>query len=80
MFAQLTCTNEQESQQFIKDVSDGSIYKNLLKSVDRPAFYKREAFSFMINTDGITPCKKSKITIWIIFFINIILLADRRRD
>jgi hypothetical protein len=35
----------------------------MLNSDDGPYFKKKEAFSFLLNTDGISICKKSKLTI-----------------
>ena len=45
-------------------ISDGRLYKKMLNSEDGPYFKKKEAFSFLLNTDGISICKKSKLTIW----------------
>ncbi len=45
-------------------ISDGRLYKKMLNSDDGPYFKKKEAFSFLLNTDGISICKKSKLTIW----------------
>jgi hypothetical protein len=62
----------------IRDVYDGEIYKELLDSDVGYLFKKNEAFSFSLNTDGISVCDASNVTIWPIFFvINEIPLEKR---
>jgi hypothetical protein len=51
-------------QCIISDITDGLLYKKLLETQDGSSFKKKEAFSFILNTDGISICKKSKLTIW----------------
>jgi hypothetical protein len=66
--------NENELTDFI----DGKIYRKLLESEDGELFKKNEAFSFIINTDGISVCSKSKLTIWPFYLaINEIPIEDR---
>jgi hypothetical protein len=48
----------------LSHISDGRLYKKMLNSDDGPYIKKKEAFSFLLNTDGISICKKSKLTIW----------------
>ncbi len=51
----------------LNDFKDGKIYRALLNSEDGKFFKNSEAFSFIMNTDGISPCSKSKLTIWPIY-------------
>ena len=51
------------------DITDGSIYKKLLESEDGHLFANKKAFTFSLNTDGISPYKKSKLTIWPVFLV-----------
>ena len=60
------------------DISDGRIYKNILQSEDGDFFKNNEAFSFLLNTDGISVCSKSKLTIWPFYLaVNEIPIAER---
>jgi hypothetical protein len=68
------CENDNE----IRDFMDGTIYKNLIKSEDGNLFKKNEAFSLTLNTDGISVCNKSRITIRPFYFsINEIPKEER---
>jgi hypothetical protein len=42
--------------EFIEDVCNGDIYKDLFDSEFGYLFDKNEAFTFSINTDGISEC------------------------
>lgn len=48
---------------------DGELYQELLKSEDGDLFQKKEAFTFILNTDGASICKKSKLTIWPVYLV-----------
>jgi hypothetical protein len=51
----------------LKDITDGQIYQTLLN--DRKL--SKNSFTFLLNTDGIALCEKSKLGIWpVIFVIN----------
>jgi hypothetical protein len=55
----------------IDDIFDGELYQSLLNSEEGGMFLNQKAFTFMLNTDGISRCTKSKQTIWpIILVIN----------
>lgn len=55
----------------IDDIFDGELYQTLLNSEDGHMFLNQNAFTFMLNTDGISRCTKSKQTIFpIILVIN----------
>ena len=43
--------------------------KKLLKSKHGNEFKNQLAFSFLLNTDGISSMKKSKLTIWPVFLV-----------
>jgi hypothetical protein len=69
---------EQDNSEDLTDIKDGTIYKNLLESEDGELFKNNEAFSFLLNTDGISVCSKSKLTIWPFFLaINEIPKEER---
>ncbi len=51
------------------DIRDGRIYKKLINSEHGNEFKNQTAFSFILNTDGISPMKKSKLTIWPVFLV-----------
>jgi hypothetical protein len=62
----------------IEDVCDGQIFKDLFKSEFSQLFETNQIFTFSINTDGISICDESNITIWPIFLvINEIPLEKR---
>ena len=44
------------------DITDGKIYKSLLASENGELFKNRQAFTFILNTDGISLCTKSYLT------------------
>ncbi|CAF0992928.1 unnamed protein product [Brachionus calyciflorus] len=67
-----------EKSDKISDVTDGRIYQQLLESDDAYLFRNNRAFSFCLNTDGISLCNKSKITIWPVYLnINEIPIQSR---
>jgi hypothetical protein len=69
---------EQDNSEDLTDIKEGTIYKNLLESEDGELFKNNEAFSFLLNTDGISVCSKSKLTIWPFFLaINEIPKEER---
>jgi hypothetical protein len=57
------------NKDFIEDVCDGEIYRDLYDSEFGYLFDKNEAFTFSVNTDGISVCEQSNITIWVIFLV-----------
>jgi hypothetical protein len=56
-----------DSNDLIGDIRDGDLYKKLLDSEDGSFFKKKEALTFLINTDGASICQKSKLTIWPVY-------------
>jgi hypothetical protein len=62
----------------IADIYDGNKYKNILNSPIGQSILKKEAFTFLLNTDGVSICEKSNLTIWPVFLvINEIELQKR---
>lgn len=53
----------------LTDIKDGTLYKSILSSEDGESVKKNKAFTLTINTDGISICKKSKLTIWPVYLI-----------
>lgn len=53
----------------MSDIRDGKLYKKILESVHGNEFRDQLAFSFLLNTDGISPMKKSKLTIWPVYLV-----------
>ena len=69
--------NGPSSDATITDFKDGNIYRNLTKSIGKELEEKR-AFTFTVNTDGISKSDKSKCTIWPVFLsINELPLEQR---
>lgn len=64
----------------LKDVYDGRIYKSLLNSEDGQGFKRKEAFSLLINADGISSFEKPRLTIWPVYLVvNEIPIQERFR-
>ena len=56
---------------YYADLADGNYYQKLLKSDIGNDIINKKAFTFLLNTDGISLSKKSKSTIWpLILVIN----------
>jgi hypothetical protein len=69
--------NEPSDDETISDVKDGQLYRKLLEDIG-DSLRSKSAFTFTINTDGISPFDKSKLTIWPVFLsINELPLGDR---
>ena len=71
-------TPKNSNNNYIEDVNDGEIYKDLYSSEYGYLFDKNEAFTFSINTDGISVCEESNITIWVIFLVINEIPRERR--
>jgi hypothetical protein len=59
----------EENGQFIKDIIDGRIYKNSIIDIEHNNHKKENVITLTINTDGISPCSKSKLKIWPVFLV-----------
>lgn len=56
------------SESHLVDVYDGYLYKKLLENSEIGHLIKnKKAFTLLLNTDGISICKKSKLSIWPIY-------------
>jgi hypothetical protein len=74
----LTEFNHHNESKDLIDLRDGELYKNILELEDGHLFKNNKAFTFLINTDGISFCTKSKLAIWPVFLvINELPLAIR---
>jgi hypothetical protein len=61
-----------------QDITDGAVYKNILESKVGTFIRRKEAFTFVMNTDGISLAVKSNLSLWPIFLaINEIPIEDR---
>ena len=57
------------NQDRIVDIYDGTKYKSILNSSIGNSILKKEAFTFLMNSDGISICEKSNLTIWPVFLV-----------
>ena len=72
------CFKKNVNQNEIRDVCDGKIYQNILNSEHGELFKDNKAFSFCLNTDGISLCNKSKLTLWPVYLsINEVDIGKR---
>ena len=68
-----TCTYSSIDMNSVNDIKDGSIH-NSFKSAN----LNNKTYSFTINTDGISLCDKSNLSIWPVFLeINEIAIKNR---
>lgn len=54
---------------YVSDIYDGQIYRDILNSPDGDLIKSKKAFTLSINTDGISICEKSKLDIWIVYLV-----------
>jgi hypothetical protein len=66
-FKDLSRDKISSSAEILEDICDGTYYKSLLESEDGELLKKKEALTFLINTDGASICKKSGLTIWPVY-------------
>ncbi len=75
---ELPVENVENRTSSYKDITDGKIYKALLQSKIGALIQKQEAFTFIMNTDGIALAEKSNLSLWPIFLaINEIPVEER---
>ena len=69
------------SENFYEDVTDGHLYQKFQKTIHEmfsSNISTANVFSFTLNTDGISLCEKSKLSVWPVFLtINELDLSDR---
>ena len=67
-----------KSSSSIKDIKDGLAYQRILSSVHGALIKKNEAFTFTMNTDGVTISEEENLTIWPVYLaINEIDVQSR---
>jgi len=54
---------QSNDESVISDIKDGSYYKDFIRSTQ----FNENIYSFMINTDGISLCDKSNLSIWPVY-------------
>ena len=62
-------SSKQKPKNTINDITDGQLYQNILESSDSIWFQFQQAYTLLVNTDGISVCEKSKLTIWPIYLV-----------
>jgi hypothetical protein len=66
------------STDYICDLQDGAIYQDFLRTPQGQCVKDGNGFTLSINTDGVNPCMKSKMSLWPVFLaINEIPLDQR---
>ncbi len=67
-----------ENDHLLRDITDGSLYKKILKSNIGRLIKQKEAFTLTINTDGISLSENSTLSMWPVYaVINEINLNER---
>ena len=57
--------NKTRNEHYLRDACDGEIYQNLLKCTEIARFMiGSRIFTILINTDGVSLCSKSDISVW----------------
>ncbi len=65
---------QNSNENIISDIKDGSYYKDFIRSHHN----NENIYSFMVNTDGISLCDKSNLSIWPVYLaINELEQGDR---
>ena len=54
---------EKRDENYLKDSCDGELYRNFIAE-EAKLNHNNQSFTFSIFTDGISMCKKSKISVW----------------
>jgi hypothetical protein len=67
-----------ENDHLLRDITDGSLYKKILKSDIGRLIKQKEAFMLTLNTDGISLSGNSTLSIWPVYAVlNEINLNER---
>ena len=66
-FKDLSENKPHQTNEDMYDICDGAYYKSILEREN--SLKNREAFTFLLNTDGASFCKKSKLTIWPVYLV-----------
>lgn len=70
--------NINKSNKIIEDVCDGEIYAELLSSPDGKLIKSGKAYTFLLNSDGISVSLKSNLTIWPVYLVINELPIEKR--
>ena len=75
----LNFINRERNENYLRDACDGELYKTLSKSVEFGRFMiNGQLFTLLMNTDGVSLCTKSDISVWP-FYIVILEIALKQR-
>lgn len=78
LFHKTNLNNNNNNNNELSDITDGTIYKTIYNSNLKKYFDSNAAFTFTLNTDGISFCEKSNLTMWPVFLaINEIPVEKR---
>jgi hypothetical protein len=58
-----------ENDHLLRDITDGSLYKKILKSNIGRLIKKKEAFTLTLNTDGISLSENSTLSMWPVYAV-----------
>ena len=58
-----------ENDHLLRDITDGSLYKKILKSNIGRLIKQKEAFTLTINTDGISLSENSILSMWPVYAV-----------
>ena len=58
-----------ENDHLLRDTTDGSLYKKVLKSNIGRLIKQKEAFTLTINTDGISLSENSTLSMWPVYAV-----------
>jgi hypothetical protein len=58
-----------ENDHLLRDITDGSLYKKVLKSNIGRLIKQKEAFTLTINTDGISLSENSTLSMWPVYAV-----------
>lgn len=61
--------NYEWNNKYYTDIKDGEIYQNLLNSDEKISFQNNCAYSLTLNSDGISVCEKSNLSIWPVYLV-----------
>jgi hypothetical protein len=60
-------TYKSNNDDLICDIKDGSFYRDFINSIKK--VNDSDIYSFMLNTDGISLCEKSKLSSWPVYLV-----------
>ena len=60
--------NKDRNEHYLRDACDGELYQTLVKCEELVRFVSNNTlFTLLINTDGVSLCTKSDISVWPIY-------------